>query len=86
MLAPEGQIWFKSDNAKLFAFSVEEFPRFGFSLSEVTDDLHANGPWGVMTDYEAKFYGQGVPIHRLVASMREWEETEKAEQIEERQP
>ena len=74
VLVPGGQIWFKSDNARLFAFSVGEIPRFGFALGEVTDDLHANGPRGVMTDYEAKFYDQGVPIHRLVATMQPWEE------------
>ena len=51
-----GQIHFKTDNQPLFEFSVEEIPRFGFTLSEVTRDLHANGPVGVMTDYEAKFY------------------------------
>ena len=33
----------------------------------MTRDLHANGPVGVMTDYEAKFHEQGVPIHRCVA-------------------
>ena len=82
VLVPEGQIHFKSDNEKLFAFSVEEIPRFGFTLGEVTDDLHADGPKGVMTDYEAKFYGQGVPIHRLVATMQPWEEPA----TEEKQP
>ena len=82
VLADGGQIWFKSDNEKLFAFSVEEIPQFGFALSEVTDDLHAAGPRGVMTDYEAKFYEQGVPIHRLVATMHPWEEAE----TEEKQP
>ena len=81
VLAPEGQIWFKSDNEKLFAFSVEEIPQFGFALSEVTDDLHADGVQGVMTDYEAKFHELGTPIHRLVATMVPWEEpeTEKTE-------
>ena len=69
-----GQIHFKSDNAPLFAFSVEEIPQFGFALSEVTDDLHANGICGVMTDYEAKFHELGTPIHRLVATMQPWEE------------
>ncbi len=77
VLVPDGQIHFKSDNEKLFAFSAEEFPRFGFALGEVTDDLHAGGPVGVMTDYEAKFYEQGIPIHRLVATMQPWEEPEK---------
>ena len=36
-------------------------------MSEVTRDLHADGPCGVMTDYEAKFYEQGVKINRCVA-------------------
>lgn len=75
VLKPEGQIHFKSDNAGLFVFSEEEIPRFGFALSEVTDDLHADGPQGVMTDYEAKFYELGTPIHRLVATMQPWDET-----------
>ncbi len=68
-----GQIHFKSDNDKLFAFSVEEIPQFGFTLSEVTTDLHANGPVGVMTDYEAKFYAEGKNINRCVATMVPWE-------------
>lgn len=74
ILVPGGQIHFKSDNEKLFTFSLEEFPQVGFSLSEVTDDLHADGPQGVMTDYEAKFFEQGIPIHRLVATMEDWTE------------
>lgn len=69
-----GQIHFKSDNDKLFEFSVEEIPQFGFTLSEVTRDLHANGPVGVMTDYEAKFYELGKNINRCVATMEPWEE------------
>ena len=69
-----GQIHFKTDNQDLFTFSVEELPLFGFELSEVTRDLHANGPAGVMTDYEAKFHEQGLPICRCVATMVPWEE------------
>lgn len=74
VLKTGGQIHFKTDNQGLFEFSVDEIPRFGFVLSEVTRDLHANGPVGVMTDYEAKFYEQGQPINRLVATMVDWEE------------
>ena len=74
VLREGGQIHFKTDNQPLFEFSVEEFPRFGFTLSEVTRDLHANGPVGIMTDYEAKFYELGQPINRCVATMVPWEE------------
>ena len=66
VLKDGGRVEFKTDNAPLFAFSLEEFPAAGYALQEVTDDLHAGGPQGVMTDYEAKFYAEGVPIHRCV--------------------
>lgn len=69
-----GQIHFKSDNDKLYEWSIEEIPQFGFELSEVTRDLHAGGPVGVMTDYEAKFYELGKNINRCVATMVPWEE------------
>ncbi len=74
VLKEGGQIHFKTDNQPLFEFSVEEIPQFGFTLSEVTRNLHEHGPVGVMTDYEAKFYEQGLPINRLVATMVPWEE------------
>ena len=77
VLKDGGQIHFKTDNDPLFLWSVEEIPQFGFTLSEVTDDLHANGAVGVMTDYEAKFHELGTPIHRLVATMTPWEEPEE---------
>ena len=67
ILKPEGEIHFKTDNLPLFDWSVESFENNGWTLSEVTRDLHANGPVGVMTDYEAKFYAEGVKINRLVA-------------------
>ena len=69
VLRPGGQVHFKTDNQPLFEFSVLEFPEAGFSLSEVTRNLHKNGPQGVMTDYEAKFYEQGLPINRCVGTM-----------------
>ena len=74
-----GQIHFKTDNQPLFEFSVEELPRFGFQLSEVTRNLHEHGPVGVMTDYEAKFHEQGQPINRCVGTMVLWEEPAEPE-------
>ncbi len=66
VLAEAAQIHFKTDNHDLFAFSLFQFPKAGFSLHEVTHNLHKAGVCGVMTDYEEKFHGQGIPIHRLV--------------------
>ena len=67
VLPLDGEIWFKTDNDPLFAFSLEQFAQEGWELREVTHDLHVNGPVGVMTDYEAKFYDQGITINRCVA-------------------
>ena len=63
-----GQIHFKTDNAPLFDWSVEQFEAEGWSLSQMTHDLHGAGPRGVMTDYELKFYEQGIKINRLEAT------------------
>ena len=62
-----GQIHFKTDNANLFAWSLPEMESCFLKLRNVTDDLHANGPVGIMTGYEEKFYALGTPIHRVEA-------------------
>ena len=77
VLKDGGQIHFKTDNAPLFTWSLGEIPQYGFVLSEVTDDLHANGVSGVMTDYEVKFHELGIPIHRCVATIADWTEPEE---------
>ena len=63
-----GELRFKTDNLPLFEWSLGQFEAEGWALSEVTNDLHAGGVCGVMTDYEAKFHAQGVKINRLVAT------------------
>ena len=67
ILKPGGEIWFKTDNRDLFDWSEEQLRAKGWELREITRDLHAQGPVGIMTDYEKKFYGEGKPICRLVA-------------------
>lgn len=62
-----GQLHFKTDNLPLFEWSLEQLTAEGWELREITNDLHRDGISGVMTDYEAKFHGQGVKINRLVA-------------------
>ncbi|MDR1131432.1 MAG: tRNA (guanosine(46)-N7)-methyltransferase TrmB [Oscillospiraceae bacterium] len=67
ILSPAGVLYFKTDNPPLFDYAVETLKQAGWTLSELTRDLHENGPAGVMTDYEAKFYEQGIKISRLAA-------------------
>lgn len=65
-----GQIHFKTDNANLFEFSLEEFEACDLELRNVTRNLHENGPVGIMTDYEEKFYQLGTPINRCECVVR----------------
>jgi len=67
VLRPGGEIHFKTDNLPLFEYSLNEFEHHGFSLSEVTYNLHEKEPVGIMTDYEVKFHALGIPTHRCVA-------------------
>lgn len=80
-----GEFHFKTDNAPLFAFSLEEFAACGLETKNVTDDLHRDGPVGIMTGYEEKFYALGTPIHRceVVCKPFELPKEEKKEAAEE---
>lgn len=71
ILTDDGKICFKTDNAGLFEFSLDEFKEVGFCLSEVTDDLHNSiyNEDNIETEYERNFSAKGFSIHRLVASM-----------------
>lgn len=73
ILSEGGQLHFKSDNHDLFEWSLFQFPKAGFDLSEVTRDLHGAGVQGVMTDYEEKFHRMGTPINRCVGTKRAME-------------
>ena len=59
-----GEIHFKTDNAPLFEFSVEEFAACGLEVKNLTRNLHENGIVGIMTGYEEKFHALGTPINR----------------------
>lgn len=78
VLTPGGQIHFKTDNAPLFQFSLEEFQALDFPLQAVTWNLHEHGPVGIMTDYEEKFYAVGTRIHRCEVTLHPIEATEPA--------
>lgn len=61
-------ICFKTDNQKLFEFSLNSFAQEDFKMSDITFDLHNSG-WedNVMTEYETKFSEAGMPIYRVCA-------------------
>jgi len=59
-----GEIHYKTDNAPLFEFSLEEFAACGLEVKNLTRNLHENGIVGIMTGYEEKFHSLGTPINR----------------------
>ena len=63
-----GEIWSKTDGmTRCLAFTEQQqSEQEGWSCVEVTYD-HADGPAMPATDYEAKFYDQGITINRCVA-------------------
>lgn len=62
-------IWFKTDNRKLFEFSLNSFCEEGFKLKNITLDLHNSGfEPNVVTEYEQRFIDLGQPIYRLEAT------------------
>ena len=69
LLAPGGAVRQKTDNQGLFAYSLESFKENGWTLTEVTDDLHSS-PWAegnIMTEYEKTWSEKGFTIHALTA-------------------
>ena len=76
ILAPDGEIFFKTDNRPLFDFSLEQFAAAGMEVRDVTNDLHANEPpENIRTEYETKFSAQGVPINFCIARFKSAEIT-----------
>ena len=64
VVRPGGEIHYKTDNAPLFTWSVEEFQMCGLEVKNLTRNLHENGIVGIMTGYEEKFHALGTPINR----------------------
>lgn len=66
ILNERGQIHFKTDSISLFEFSLNSFADYGLQMTNISLDLHRDGinEEFVMTEYETKFVGQGMNIHR----------------------
>ncbi|WP_250675698.1 tRNA (guanosine(46)-N7)-methyltransferase TrmB [Paraclostridium ghonii] len=71
LLNKEGEIHFKTDNEKLFEFSLNEFCEADLKLKNITFDL-ANSEFddNVTTEYEDKFMSYGMKIYRVEGMKR----------------
>ena len=66
-----GEIRLKTDNVGYFDFSLEQFMENGFTLSQLTRDLH-NSEYdseNIRTEYENNFSAKGFNINRVVATL-----------------
>lgn len=69
-LAPDGEIYFKTDDDTLFEESLEYFKEAGFSILEITYDLHQSElPKQCTTEHEEMFSAKGIPIKFLRAAV-----------------
>ncbi len=73
ILAPEGKIFFKTDNKGLFDYSLETFFACGYKITEVSFDLHSDpvlSSGNIETEYERNFSAKGFKINYLSAELR----------------
>lgn len=64
-------IYQKTDNRKLFEFSLEHLSCNGYAIKNVSLNLHDSEyvKDNIVTEYESKFIAQGLPIYRLEAHL-----------------
>lgn len=68
LITPDGYIKQKTDNQRLFEFSIENFSQNGWKLRNVSLDLHNSKITGnIITEYEQRFSDMGMPIFYLEA-------------------
>ena len=67
-----GELYFKTDDTRLFEDSLRYFEYTGFSLEWVCRDLHKEEPeWNVRTEHEKMFSDEGIPIKACIARMQD---------------
>lgn len=72
LLKEGGEIVQKTDSAPFFEYSLRKFRENGFSVKDVTYDLHAS-EWAaenIVTEYEKNFSDKGMKICRAAAVYR----------------
>lgn len=71
MLADGAEIHQKTDNMHFFEYSIGELSDYGFTIKNVSLDLHNSGFEGnIVTEYEKRFLDLGQPIYRLEAYLK----------------
>lgn len=61
-------IEFKTDNRKLFEYSVKSFTDYNYRINSLSLDLHQDTSDNIMTEYEEKFSKNGQVIYYIKVS------------------
>lgn len=70
LLAPGGEVWFKTDNDGLYLATRRYLAQAGYTVFFDTKDLHAlQDPENVLTEHEVMFTAQGIPTKALRARL-----------------
>lgn len=68
LLKNNGSIFFKTDNLQLFEMGVKNFKERNYQISFISYDYNTvNGDY--VSEYEARFRSQGLPIYRIVGKV-----------------
>lgn len=71
ILKKGAEIHQKTDNMHFFEYSIEQLTGYGFSLKNISLDLHNSDFEGnIETEYEHRFSSMGKPIYRLEAYLK----------------
>lgn len=72
ILKEDGDLCFKTDNQRLFEWSISSICEYGWLVQNISLDLHHSelAAGNIMTEYEQKFSEQGFRIYRLEARRR----------------
>lgn len=55
----------KTDNRKLFEYSLVSYNEFNYKIKDISLDLHSDQKDNVETEYERKFVSKGYPIYMV---------------------
>ena len=64
----DNHIIMKTDNLDLFNYSVDSLKEYGYTINEISNDLHKEKDNIITTEYEDKFTSKGMKIHYFAAS------------------
>ena len=64
----DNHIIMKTDNLDLFNYSVDSLKEYGYTINEISNDLHKEKDNIITTEYEDKFTSRGMKINYFAAS------------------